>query len=499
MRQLTGVHYLARSGSSGPYAYGKLVVRRNRTLLVTLACFVALGIGINAFRPPVYVATVRLEIRRPPGRPPLTGGAIDNSSFQSEVVGMYTTTAFITNRALLGRLATELAGRGWIHEAGEHFGGLQSLIPFVRRGPTDALAGPGAGRPPNDPSRLAREIDWLERTIRVQPLRDTRLIDVRVEHTDPVAARTIADRLAQLFVDDQNRRAADADTSGLATLRARLAQLRERVDSSGGPIDADRQESFAFLQARVRQIEESIAKQSDAYLAVRNDRVVLDARLDRLQRLAPDTLAALALVPIESRTLDALRRDLLGCQTRLAAARGIYLDRHPRLIALEAEYAALRASARAELGRAVAGLRAERRVLAARESELGAALAENRRALSEANDRLQANAMAERDLETDRELYGSLLAKAEETWITRLSKPATVAIVDPAEVDPEPVRPRKVLNLLFSTAVGLLLGGGMTLLGRAGRQTIRAPEELETHLELPVLGVVPRRASMGGP
>src|SRR5207245_86468 len=117
---------------------------------------------------------------------------------------------------------------------------------------------------------------WLQTIVAVEPVQDTRLVDIRVEHHDPQAARTIADRLAQRFVEDQCRQAADADTSGLVYLTAPLAQMRKRFQAASKDADAAALEAlesqYAALQAAFR------AEQQRAAARLQAEDAVLEAR-----------------------------------------------------------------------------------------------------------------------------------------------------------------------------------------------------------------------------
>src|SRR6266516_3526820 len=91
-----------------------ILKRGRKTILVWTSVFVALGLGLDVFLPPVYRATVRLEIRKPPDRSPLTGQSIASSGFQSENVSMITAAERIKDRVLLGEIASEFSPQGWI-------------------------------------------------------------------------------------------------------------------------------------------------------------------------------------------------------------------------------------------------------------------------------------------------------------------------------------------------------------------------------------------------
>ena len=58
----------------------------------------------------------------------------------------------------------------------------------------------------------------------------------------------------------------------------------------------------------------------------------------------------------------------------------------------------------------------------------------------------------------------------------------------------EPVRPHKILNLAIGLLLGLLSGAGLVLLLESYRKTIRTPDEVDRHLQLPVLGLIPKES-----
>ena len=95
--------------------------------------------------------------------------------------------------------------------------------------------------------------------------------------------------------------------------------------------------------------------------------------------------------------------------------------------------------------------------------------------------------------QADRELEGRLVDRIRDRLLEAPLDPAPVDLVDAATVDPDPVRPRHVLNVLAGTLAGLLLGMGLALLRRSRPRTIERPDEVEEALEIPVIAVMPER------
>jgi len=471
------------------------ILRRGaRTILVWMGLFVVLAVGLNLFMPPVYRATVRLEIRKAPDRSPLTGQSIASPGYQSENMSMYTAAERIKDRMLLGEIATEFAPMGWIRKLPNSVEGDQGLanrLQWAAIATARAMA-TGTARPYHK-TALEAQVDWLQTIVAVDPIQDTRLVDVRVDHTDPQAAKSIADRLAQRYVEDQCRQSANADTSGLVYLSAQLARMRQSLDAGKGDAGDPATEGPAALQARIRTLGDAVVALNSEYLKAHGDRVELKARLERIAASDTEAPDAGTESAAPGSALAGLQRDLETCRVQLAAAREIYKDKHPRLVSLESQYTALQSAVRAERQRAVDRLKDEDAILAARERAAAAARDQNDRALSEAEGLFERSNAAHSELKAEQDLYGVLVAKIQQSRVEELLKSRPVEIVNAATVAPHPVRPRKVLNLVVCLVTGMLFGSGQVLIGNSTRHTVRTPADVATLLDLPLLGVIPKR------
>ena len=452
------------------------------------------GVGLNLWTAPQYRATARLEIRRPIEAP-----AVGVVSFQSENIGLYTTAALITNRRLLQQVAGDVAVHDWLDPE------VWSGRPRARARALVAGAGwvqPAGYRRPTAADLDAR-LDWLASIVRVEPVQDTRLVDIRVEHPLPVAAREIADRLCERFVAYAAARSNDSSEPGSrpsppatnagiadapmelspsrsqrvpristgdpqlypATLKPTLLESPAAPTAMSEPIAPDAQDGLS-LRSRTRQLEDRISQLSDQLVRSEADAAVAQARAAQLARWTPDSVLEVGALPVEGPGLAGLRQELVARQMQLASARQVYGDRHPRMRALVAELQVLKAAIEQELRRAVAEVRADQEALATR----AASLRQDLRASEEELAR-----------------YERLEPVAVTTAPSHARPP--VEIIDRATVDPEPVRPRKALNLIACISAGGLLGSGLATYRRATRRTLRDPEDVERELRLPVLGM----------
>ncbi|MCL6560329.1 MAG: lipopolysaccharide biosynthesis protein, partial [Firmicutes bacterium] len=97
--------------------------------------------------------------------------------------------------------------------------------------------------------------------------------------------------------------------------------------------------------------------------------------------------------------------------------------------------------------------------------------------------------------EVDRlkETLNTLASKTTETQIARSLDlgQTTVVVVSDAATPTKPVKPNKKLNVAVALILGAIAFTGLAFVLEHLDYTVKAPEDVAQHLELPVLGVIP--------
>ena len=461
-------------------------LKRHKGIVIACAVlFGGVGLGVSSIIPPLYQATARLEIRQPAQLRAWSEQPLGQSSAQVENLNLYTCAERIKRRDLLTRLAEELEVRGeWVATAR---GGTKPMP-----GVALAQARPaGAGRLSAAPAGMIDAcVLELGSMIAVHPVNDTRMVDVVVQAGGPDLARTIADRVTTLFVEDERLRTSAADTAGLATLGQELSEARQRQVELGAGVRGASSGSNELLSARRTRLTQAMAQLDDERQRTNDARRDAELKLSKLQRYAsaPDTALW---EPSGNESLDALHRELVECSRRVAAARAIYRPLHPKLAALDSEYAELRALERRSLPLAARELRGVVGYEAAHAARLQEAMADSEQALAGIQAREAALGGVAALAQADRELEGRLLDRIRDRLLEAPLDSPPVDRVDAAMVDPDPVRPRRALNVLVGTLAGLLLGSGTALLRRAPARLHERPDQVEAQLDVPVIAVMP--------
>lgn len=115
---------------------------------------------------------------------------------------------------------------------------------------------------------------------------------------------------------------------------------------------------------------------------------------------------------------------------------------------------------------------------------------EYNRKLEQLPDQSLQLARLERARKLNENIYLMMKEKYEESRITRAGQIGKVRIVDPAVPPEYPVSPKKKLNLILATIIGLMLGVGVTFFMEYLDNSVRTVEDVE-RLKLPLLGTIP--------
>lgn len=94
-------------------------------------------------------------------------------------------------------------------------------------------------------------------------------------------------------------------------------------------------------------------------------------------------------------------------------------------------------------------------------------------------------------MDSNRALYDTFLTRLKETAATSDLDSANARIVDRATVPTVPVKPKKALIVVLATFLAGLVGVGLVLLLEALNNTFKSTDEIESTLNLPVLGILP--------
>ncbi len=460
----------------------RAIARRRAVVIVSTLAFLALALVLNQVTRPAFRTSTRLAIHATPSRSVLTGVTIESPTPSSENLTLLTTAERIMSRDVLEQVALELrAAKLPLRPEPMHLANLLGATPATAAGTVSTDA------------PLREDIEQLIESVKVKPIRDTRLVDVQAEHQDPATAAAIANSVAAQFLAREAEHRRHENSARVAALQQQIDEVRNSIEEAEHALYSSRRSTLALSGERSRQLADAAGEVGSDLIKVRAERRVIEAQIERIREFRNVGSPDWSNPPIQTDALDDLYRQLQKTETDAAGMRRLYRDQSPEVVAAEAQVQAVRDAMRRELQKAGSDLEGKREALRAREEGLLQTATTTEYTLKALNDSTYKYSTLEGRLATQREVFALLLKKVQEQEVAQTVEPPAAEIVQAAVIPLEAVRPRKLLNLGVGGVIGLLFGAGLALSLEWVRRTIRTPRDVVHELHLPVIGMIPRR------
>jgi capsular exopolysaccharide synthesis family protein len=485
--------------------YWRLVARRRWLLLATTILGAAIAAVLTFRQPRLYVAQATVEFKQalPPGKDlDLLGRTV---SVPPELARRLLATKILAARVIN---AEQSQGGGWIDPPsddaaprsilGAAWDGVQRALAdgvrlarlMLERGPVERSAPqPAGGQTQWDGVDLATITAYYAH-LAITPVRGTSLADIAVTHREPDVAARVANLHAQTFIDMdvETKVASLSDAQGL--LGRQLKEVRAQLEASRAAL-ADYQLTHGILSLPKESgtlTRQSLQQLNSLLTEARGERIIAEAAY---RNAAATTLAQLA-ATLADDGLQTVRDEILSLEARHRAERQDYGPNHPDMIAIRARIDSLREQLTQAAAQARERLRATFAAARAKELDLRNDLEELSRAASNEDRELVRLSILQQDMESNEQLYTTLLDQAKEVGLVSGAYQWTnVKLVDRAVPPTAPSYPRTKRNLLLGLVLGLLGGVLCCVFIEQLDTTINTPDELVAAFDLPAFGVIP--------
>jgi succinoglycan biosynthesis transport protein ExoP len=336
--------------------------------------------------------------------------------------------------------------------------------------------------------------DFIAR-IKVNPIRNSRLVDVNFQAKDSVLAAKIVNALANAYIGQNLETKLRAVQDAVKWLHGRIEEERKRVEKAEQALlrYKEKHSIVTDFSSDVENITaQKLAQLNAQVVEVESKRVEAETRYKQAMSLTgtPDMLDSIPEV-LNNELVLQIKSMEVELYKRMSELSKKYGQKHPQMVAIESELNTLQKRKTQEVNRVINSLRNEYRVALAKEDSLKAALAKQKRESLELNKKAIEYGVLRREAESARQMYELLFKRFKETSLTEDMKTGNIRIVDRAEVPKHPVKPRKRLNILLAIIVGLVTGTGLAFFFDYLDNTIKIPEDVKQHLKIPYLGPTP--------
>lgn len=445
----------------------RLVLERFWMLLGILVVCIAAGVAYLSKAPRIYAATTTIEVDREQQKRIKQEGTRGEEETSEEL--LRTIEQKLVNPALIAALA--------VHPE------LVSDPDFLAEVPRPASAAALRGA--------------LEGRLSSKLRSGTQLIDVTVEDPHPAMAQKLARLAVEVFISVSAENRAQISQSANTFLKGEAERLKGAVAKSERALQEYREKHQAVsLEEKQNIIGERLKELNARVTTAKAQRLKLAADLAQVEQLSnepPEHLLALSSIA-ESGGVQELKKTISDKEAEMAAMSQRYKEGHPRYIQAASSVAELKVALVKAIEKASIQLRTAHEAASATERSLERALeAQESLALELSGKAIPYNELL-REVESDRGLYDSVIARMKETDVSQGVARYSISVVAPASLPSGPVKPNPRAVLLLSIGSGLALGLALVFFLHLLDDTFKAVNQAETSLGLRALSAIPTRA-----
>jgi succinoglycan biosynthesis transport protein ExoP len=467
-------------------------LRRNARFILSIALVGTLVAIVGVFSiTPKYMATTTLLVdprttnilkdSEVVGRP-----GTDNGAIESEV-------EMLQSDATIRRVVQKLNLQ---NDPEFSSGGLLGHVKSFVMLPVRILFGKESA---DDP--LGAVIDKLDRNIDAKRRGLTYVIELNAWSQDSKKAARIANTFAETYLADQLAVKAEATRRASTWLNERVDEMRTRVSTSERALEDYRSKNNLFdLLNGEKLSSRQVSQLNDQLIDARAKAAAAHSKFDQLRQVTPEKLRSAAASPevLQSTVVGNLRGQYADVAKQQADRQSRYGPEHPQVTAGRAQLTDIERQITAEINRIVTSAKAEYEMAKSREDSLEASLDELKSkagVLNQASIRMNE---LERDVQANRDLFQSFLARAKQTAELSMQVPDS-RVVAAAAVPYATSYPKRALMIGLGFFGSLGLGAALALGRDAFGKGFRHSVDIEQALGLAPLASIPKVGGLSLP
>ena len=352
--------------------------------------------------------------------------------------------------------------------------------------------GLGEGRQASNREQI---LSLVAQNLKISTVANTRIVEIRYDSTDPQFAADVVNTLTAEFVQANleshwktTQQTGEWLTHQMEDVRIKLEKSEDELQSyanSSGLLFTSEKDNVA--EEKLRQLQEELSK-------AQADRVNSQSRYELASTAAPESLPEV----LDDATLKDYQIKLTDLRRQLAEISSSLTPAHPAVKKVQAQVTALESALDKERTSVIQRIRNEFESAQRREHLLATNYASQARLMSEQAAAVTHYNILKREVDTNRQLYDSMLRNVQEAGMTSALGASNIRVVDSAKPPTRPYKPSFVLNSALGLLAGAFFGIAFVVVRERADRTIQGPGDATTYLNVPELGAIPSAKAVRG-
>jgi succinoglycan biosynthesis transport protein ExoP len=477
--------------------YWQILLKRLRYMVPVFCAVVAIGLLFGLFSPTLYTAKSTLKIE--PQTPSFTG-ILDTSSAQDlNKYDYYQTQFALLNGAPLA--ARVIKGSGLESNPAlttgrfSLFSWIMNSVNYAIDSITGLFQTPLTGQRPAAyelgvaPGLISRYRSFLK----VEPVKNTRLVDVSFSTPDPRLSQQLANAHATAFIQMILENHFNLTQEARDFLGKKLAELRGKVVTAENELNKFRQaHGVVSLEKGENIVVDRLVDLNKQLTQTRSERIQAESLYQMTRNKNSEYLAQVLSNPL----ILQIKGTLANLETEKGRLSSTYTAEHPRMQELNQQIAEAKRGLASEVANIVRGIESNYAAARGREQALEAEAKKQQDTALDLKEVGVDYAVLNEEVVVNRGLYENVLKRMNETNVANDLAASNMQVVQRAEVPTVPSSPNMTRIFLVSAFLGLFLAVAMAFFLEYMDSTMNTPQQVWAAVSLATLGVVPHLKSL---
>ncbi len=457
--------------------YWQVLMCRKGTIALTVAFFLILAYVYVSQKDPLYRATATVEIQ----------------DFNESFLNIRDVTAIGDSYSWDAHVATQiqiLESKAFIDKVVDRLQ-LDKRPEFIEMlQPAEGKEAPDSS--PQKPERTPKEkiASMVRGNLVALPEGLSRILALSFDWVEPEFAAEFVNAVAAAYKQEVMESRWQSTQQTTEYLEKKLEDLKKELQNSEAALQQYANQTGLMYTNEKQSVEEERLRQLQAeWSQAQANRVARQSQYEIATNATTDTLPEVlddATLRQYQGRLTELRRELAQLETR-------FKPTYPRIQELQAQIGEMEGAVRRDSGKVLERIRNEYDSALRRERLLSAEYRTQAGVVTQQSGKAIQYKMLQQEVDSNRQLYDSMLQKLREAGIASAMKASAVRIVDLAEPPRAPFSPNVTLTMAGGMFVGLCLGVLIAFVRDSMDCSVRMPGDSSRFLRLAELGVIPSR------
>jgi len=345
--------------------------------------------------------------------------------------------------------------------------------------------------------RREKAVERFKTQLVVDNTNESNVLDLSYEDEDPQLAKAIVAKVIATYLDHRSKITTKTgayeffeDQMSIADNNLRVLEQRQtEFKRKEGVISPEVQREI--LLARLADYEKSLTEVRTKRMAKAAVLAVIKDHLKNgMVSNIPNTDASDS--PSRERHIAKLKGDLLDLELQRETLLLLFTPEFKEVKHLENQIKITKEKIVNEINEIISMEETSIKALRAEEKVLKSSIKSLKEEIQDFAGKEYELVQLSRGIDENKEVYSMFLRQREEARISlaKLERGVKVSIISPAFISPDPVRPRKALNIILSVLMGLMGGLVLAVFAEYFDDSVSSPAELEKLTGLDVLGSI---------